>query len=344
MSRSKDNPSTVFVICLVIFCLINWLAWQHFNTWRGPQAIATVVEKYETVHKGTRHYHLRFQFRIIGKQTVTSNLEVGKHSYSLFAVQDNIPINYSKNSPEQTMLVASPLFYPLALILYSFLVLILVTSFLSLRKENKVRKRRYNARRNPKRNTGQAVVEPYCPLVSQAVAAVPNPRVYSVTKTLAWALIGVGMFSGGVLSCRHSSNAASQKTELVAPQFAQATVLSVQYYPGSVAPTALVRVPSLPEQTVSVPLTAKQHALFYAQLNRSQSEQVQALVAYSPDAPELTVLVDEDHPGKEIQQVSSHPTIAGIDSDILGWVLIIIGTIIVYANLEKYVRHYNTWN
>jgi len=119
--------------------------------------------------------------------------------------------------------------------------------------------------------------------IEQAVVTPSVPRVYSVAKTLTWALIGAGIFSGGILSCRLSSDTASASTsqtnKLLAPEYTHGTGLSVKYRPDSDAPMALV--------------------------------------AYSPHAPELTVLADDDHSGKKIQQVSPCPTVAGINPDTL---------------------------
>jgi hypothetical protein len=311
MSSTKNgNYSDLFLIYLVIFCVMNWGVWWHYQTMQGPTALATVVDKHQIRGKNSYSYYLTVQFAGTKQQKATSNLSVTKSHYQDFAVNDRFLIKYAEADPTEAAFVGESFFKTWAVVGYLFVGFVLVTSFRA-----KVRQGR-------------------------STSALPaTASVYSTKRTLTWTVIGILTFSSGIVSCRHASNIDS--TLPAANEYAQARLLSVQYLPDT-ATTALVRLPvatteSTDNQIVGIPLTAEQYALLRAKLLRPQVPALDVLVKYPAAAPKQATLADEQAPASA--SVSSPFP----NYNTLGVVLCVIGIIIFVVNLGKYVQHSNTY-
>ncbi|UOG75629.1 hypothetical protein MTX78_03325 [Hymenobacter tibetensis] len=306
--RNNQDISALFPLYLIIFFILNWGVWWHYQTLRGPTVLATVVDKHTQYHKNTYHHYLDLRFITLDNQSISGELQVDKHNYPAFQVNDKLPVKYAREAPEEFAFLGEPFFNALAVGGYGLLVLILVSSGISLRRKYKRRNAKARGQRQP-----------------------PAPA-YSAVRTLAWTAAGVVAFGSGIVSCRRASN---ELSDAATPrEYAHATVLRVQYLPATSLCTALVRFPLVDFDSstvqVRVPLTAEQHALLRAKLSRPQTQPLEVLVAYPTAAPEEATLADQERP-------TSSPY------NTVGIVLCTLGALVVGINLEKYVRNSNNW-
>ncbi|WP_022824364.1 hypothetical protein [Hymenobacter norwichensis] len=327
MSGKKSQKlSDLLPIYLVIFCVMNWGLFWHYKTINGPTVPAVVVDKKQVRSKSSYNYYLTVGFTTSKRQRATSDLSVTKSNYQDFALDDTFLIKYAKDDPTQTAFVGQPFFETWAVVVYLFVTFIVVSSSVSKYRKSGGRQR---IRRKKQRLS---------PPTSPAIAPT-----YSTKRTLMWTVLGVLVFSSGIVSCRHTASLDSTLPE--ANEYAQARLLSVEYRPDAPAAVALVRLLAEANeldttQTVRLPLTAQQHALLQAKLSRLQMPAPVVLIKYPATALEQATLADEH----ATEPTSTGSTNSILNYNTLGVVLCIIGIVIFVANLSKYVQHSNSYD